>query len=61
MVEVKFFGINWWSREIYKTKQGTPIVKLEEGWYSLSDPEDIDSEPCSRLKADKIKVVEQFS
>lgn len=62
MVEVKFECINWWSREVYRTKMGTPIVHiLGDGWFTLADPSDIDSEPCSRLKADKIKIVKEFN
>lgn len=60
-MQFKFVGHNWWSRKIYRNKNGTPICELEEGFYSLSDPEDIDSEPCSRLNKDKIEIVEEFT
>lgn len=48
-VEVKFECINWWSNEVYRTKNGTPILRLpEDGWFSIADPSDIDGEPfCS--------------
>lgn len=43
-------------------KKGTPILYLpDDGWYTIADLSDIDGEPCSRLKADKIKIVEKFS
>lgn len=45
-VEVKFECINWWSNEVYRTKSGTPILRLpEDGWFSIADPSDIDGEP----------------
>lgn len=62
MLEVKFECINWWGNEVYRTKKGTPILHLyKDGRYSIADPSDIDGEPCSRLKADKIKIVKEFS
>lgn len=60
-MEFTFDRYNWWSIPIYRNKNGTPICKLEEGFYSLADPEDIDSEPCSRLRSDMIEIVENFS
>lgn len=61
MLEIVFYGINWWSYPIYKTSLGTPIVKLDEGFYSLSDPNDIDSEPLSKLDDSKLKIVNKFT
>lgn len=56
-VEVKFECINWWGNEVYRTKNGTPILRLpEDGWFSIADPSDIDGEPCSKLKAECIKI-----
>lgn len=44
-VEVKFECINWWGNEVYRTKNGTPILRLpEDGWFSIADPSDIDYE-----------------
>lgn len=61
-VEVKFECINWWGNEVYRTKNGTPILRLpEDGWFSIADPSDIDGEPCSKLKAECIKVVKEFT
>jgi hypothetical protein len=53
--------MNWWGNAIYETKSGTPIVKLDDGYYTLSDSSDIDSDPCSKIKSDKIIIVEKFS
>lgn len=60
-MELKLCCTNWWGNQIYKTKTGTPIVKLDDGYYTLSDPSDIDSDPCSKLKSDKIVIVEKFN
>lgn len=49
------------GNKIYKNENGTPIVDLEQdGFYSLADPNDIDSEPCSKLKSELIEIVEDF-
>ena len=61
IVEIKLERYNWWGNAIYRTKLGTPIVQLEEGFYSIADPNDIDSEPCSKLKSDCLKIVQEFS
>lgn len=37
-----------------------PIVRLEEGFYTLADFTDIDSEPCSKLKDELIEIVDNF-
>lgn len=50
------------GNEVYRTKNGTPILRLpEDGWFSIADPSDIDGEPCSKLKAECIKIVEEFT
>ena len=59
-MKFKLDRVNWWGNEIYKNQNNTPIVKLEEGFYSLSDPSDIDSEPCSKLKTELIEIVDEF-
>lgn len=62
MIELKFCGQNWWGYEIYRTVKGTPIVYLKgEGYYTLTDPNDIDSDPDKRLKSDSIKIVKEFT
>lgn len=60
-MELKFYCTNWLGNQIYKTKDGTLIVKLNDGYYTLSDSSDIDSDACSKLKSDKITIVEKFS
>lgn len=55
-----FAGINWWSNPIFKNKDGVPIVQLEDGFYSLSDPNDLDSDPYRKLKNDKVNIVNKF-
>lgn len=60
-MELKLCCTNWWGDQIYKTKDGIPIVKLDDGYYTLSDSFDIDSDPCSKLESDKITIVEKFS
>ena len=60
-MKFKFDRVNWWCNPIYRNENGTPIVKLEEGFYSLTDPNDIDSDPCSRLKTELIEIVNDFN
>lgn len=60
-MELKLCCTNWWGNQIYKTKNGIPIVKLDDGYYTLSDNSNIASDPCSKLKSDKITIVEKFS
>lgn len=62
ILEIKFEGYNWWGDAVYRTKKGTPIVKLEPyGYFTLSEPNDIDSEPYRKLKSDLLKIVTEFS
>lgn len=35
IVEIKLERYNWWGNAIYRTKLGTPIVQLEEGFILL--------------------------
>ena len=60
-MELKLCCTNWWGNQIYKTKDDVPIVKLDDGYYTLSDSSDIDSDPCSKLKSYKITIVEKFN
>lgn len=59
-MKFKFFKVNWWGNEIYVNENNTPIVKLDEGFYSLADSTDIDSEPCSKLKTELIEIIDKF-
>lgn len=46
-VEVKFECINWWGNEVYRTKNGTPILRL---------PED-----CGKIKSTEVRTVNNYS
>lgn len=59
-MKFKFLKVNWWSNEIYVNENNIPIVKLDDGFYSLADHNDIDSEPCSKLKTELIEIVDEF-
>lgn len=62
MIEVVFYAINWQGNKVYHTKKGVPIVYLEgEGYYTLSDNTNPDSDPNRKLKTECIKVVEEFN
>lgn len=61
ILEIKLECYNWWNYPIYRTKNNSFIVNNGDGYYSLSNPTDIDSEPYYRLKDDCIKIVEEFS
>ena len=55
----KFYGINWWSNKVYKNDKLGFIVDLEEdGFYSLVDPNDIDSEPYKKIDINKIEIID---
>lgn len=57
-MEVTFECINFWGDEIYKTKTGRYLVKLDDGYYTLSDNTDIDSDPDRKLK-DGIVIIDK--
>ena len=60
-MKFKYFAINWWGNKIYKNENGIPIVDLEQdGFYSLVDSNDIDSEPNRKLKSELIEIVDEF-
>ena len=60
MTEIKLIRYDDWHRELYVTKLGTYVVKVDNDFYSKvnNDPE---GEPCSKLKKDCLKVVQEFS
>lgn len=61
MIELVFDTINFWSNDIFRTKKGTPIVFIKgEGYYTLSDTNDIDSDPDKKLQSKYIKIVKDF-
>lgn len=60
VLEIKFDCVNWWGYKIYRTKRGTPIVDNGDGYYTLADSSDVDSEPCSKVTV-PLKHVNEFS
>lgn len=60
-IEVRFDTVNWWGDEIYRTKNGIPILFDGLDFFTLTDNSDIDSDPDRLLKKDVVKVVEKFS
>lgn len=60
-IEVVQIGVNFWGYKIYATKNGLKLVDNGDGLHSLSDNNDIDSDPCARVKADRFKIVDKFS
>ena len=61
-IEIKFHGVNWWGNKIYTTKIGTLLCYIEnDGYYCLSNPHDMDSEPYYKIKSDKLIIVENFN
>lgn len=52
--------INWWGNKIYRNKDGFPIVKLEEGFYTLTDVSDIDSDPNKRIIDGRVNIVDKL-
>lgn len=51
---------NWWGNKIYRNKDGFPIVKLEEGFYTLTDVSDIDSDPNMRIIDERVNIVDKL-
>lgn len=60
MTEIKLIRYDDWHRELYVTKLGTYVVKVDNDFYNKvnNDPE---GEPYSKLKKDCLKVVQEFS
>lgn len=60
-IEIVQVGINWWGYKIYATANGLNIVDNGDGLYTLSDNNDVDSDPYARVKANRFKIVDKFS
>ena len=60
MTEIKFYGLDSFSREVYVTKLGSYVVLVDNDFYSKVN-NDPDGEPYSKLKKDCLKVVQEFS
>lgn len=60
-IEVVQIGVNFWGYKVYVTKSGLKLVDNGDGLHTLSDNDDIDSNPYARVKADRFKIVDKFS
>ena len=56
MIEIKPIGIDYFSRELFITKQGSYVVKVDDNFYSKA-PNEPEGEPCSKLKKDCLKII----
>ena len=45
----------------YTTANGLNIVDNGDGLHTLSDNDDVDSDPYARVKANRFKIVDKFS
>lgn len=59
-IRIKFHTYNWWGNAIYITDKNTYLVYFDGSFYSLSDKNDIDSDPNYRISNNKIKIVNEF-
>lgn len=60
MIQVVFDSYNFWGSEVYLTKLGTPLVKVDGSFYILSDSKDYDSDPVRKLKDNCVTIVDKF-
>lgn len=60
-IEIVQFGVNWWGYKVYVAKSGLKLVDNGDGLHTLSNNDDIDSDPYARVKADRFKIVDKFS
>lgn len=60
-IEIVQVGINWWGYKIYATANGLNIVDNGDGLHTLSNNDDVDSDPYARAKPDRFKIVDKFS
>lgn len=60
-IEVVLLGTNWWGYKVYATANGLNLVDNGDGLHTLSDNDDVDSDPYARVKADRFKIVDKFS
>lgn len=58
--EIKFYGLDDFSREVYVTQLGSYVVKVNDDFYSKAN-NDPDGEPYAKLRKDRLKVVTEFS
>lgn len=60
-IEIVLLGVNWWGYKVYVAKSGLKLVDNGDGLHSLTDNDDIDSDPYARAKSDRFKIVDKFS
>lgn len=60
-IEIVQFGVNWWGYKVYATASGLNLVDNGDGLHTLSNNDDVDSDPYTRVKADRFKIVDKFS
>ena len=60
-IEIVQIGVNWWEYKVYATASGLNLVDNGDGLHTLSDNDDIDSDPYARVKVDRFKIVDKFS
>lgn len=60
-IEVIPLGVNWWGYKVYATASGLNLVDNGDELHTLSDNDDIDSNPYARVKADRFKIVDKFN
>lgn len=60
MTEIKFIGLDYFSRELYVTQLGTYVVLVDGNFYNKA-PNEPEGEPCSKLRKDALKIVTEFS
>lgn len=46
---------------MYVAKSGLKLVNNGDGLHTLSDNDDVDSDPYARVKANRFKIVDKFS
>lgn len=49
-IEVIPLGVNWWGYKVYIAKSGLKLVDNGDGLHSLTDNNDVDSDPYARVK-----------
>ena len=60
-IEVIPLGVNWWGYKVYVANSGLKLVNNGDGLHTLSDNDDVDSDPYACVKANRFKIVDKFS
>lgn len=51
-IEIVLLGVNWWGYKVYVAKSGLKLVDNGDSLHSLTDNDDIDSDPYARAKSE---------